>query len=71
MSMSDAEIKAAFDLFDKDKKGTIDAKELREVLKEIKEDESLAEPIIKALDRDGDGEISFDEFKKALGQCKS
>lgn len=68
---SEQQMKEAFDACDLDKKGSICAKEMGAVLKALGEDESLAEPMVKLMDKDGDGEVSFDEFKDALGKAKS
>ena len=56
---SDAELRAAFDVFDKDGNGTISADELRHLMKSIGEeltDQDIDE-MIKEADKDGDGNI--------------
>lgn len=65
---SEAEVKAAFDAFDKDGKGTICKKELRAVCDELKVQITEGEiaALIAEADADGDGEISYEEFKKTL-----
>merc|ERR1712039_153691 len=58
------EIKAAFDLFDSDGSGDIDAKELHVAMNalglEATKDE--IEKMIADVDEDGSGEIEFEEF---------
>ena len=62
------EILKAFRLFDDDETGKISFKNLKRVAKELGEnmtDEELQEMIDEA-DRDGDGEISEDEFLRIM-----
>ena len=62
--LSDEKLEAAFKLFDKDGSGSISSEEVKEVLgigKNI--DEKLWNEIILEVDANGDGEISFEEFK--------
>merc|ERR1712023_347034 len=58
------EIREAFDLFDTDGSGAIDAKELKVAMRalgfEPKKDE--IRKMISDIDKDGDGTIDFDEF---------
>merc|ERR1712216_671498 len=58
------EIREAFDLFDTDGSGCIDAKELKVAMRalgfEPKKDE--IRKMISDIDKDGDGTIDFDEF---------
>lgn len=58
-------LKDAFSVFDIDKNGSISADELQNVLRSLGEDCSLAEcrKMICGVDANGDGMISFDEFK--------
>lgn len=58
-------LKDAFSVFDIDKNGSITADELQNVLGSLGEDCSLGEcrRMIAGVDQDGDGMISFDEFK--------
>ncbi|VDO01724.1 unnamed protein product [Rodentolepis nana] len=63
------EIRAAFEIFDKDGNGSISADELRHVMKMLDENLTEAEiaAIIKEADSDGDGQISFEgEFISSL-----
>ncbi|KAI0235063.1 hypothetical protein LSAT2_014522 [Lamellibrachia satsuma] len=70
--MSEAQIREAFDACDADKSGKINCSELVKVLQAIgyadKAEES-ATAIIKEVDTNADGQISFDEFKAALAKC--
>merc|ERR1711994_951098 len=62
------EIRKAFRLFDDDETGFITLKNLRRVAKEIGEnmtDEELREMIDEA-DRDGDGQVSEEEFLRIM-----
>lgn len=57
-------LKKAFEMFDKDNSGTISAEEIKNVLglgKQI-ESEEVWNDIIKEVDVNGDGEVSFEEF---------
>uniref|UniRef100_H2ZDZ9 EF-hand domain-containing protein n=1 Tax=Ciona savignyi TaxID=51511 RepID=H2ZDZ9_CIOSA len=56
--------KEAFDLFDNNGGGTIDALELKETLESvgILLDEAEIHDVMMRLDKDGNGEIDFDEF---------
>lgn len=78
-ALSDREKVAArmcFDRFDKDKSGTIDARELQSIIGELLEvkltpDEfdSLTADVIKRGDKDGDGVIEFAEFANFYSKC--
>lgn len=58
-------LKEAFSVFDIDKNGAISADELQNVLKSLGDECSIGEcrKMISGVDRDGDGTISFEEFK--------
>lgn len=58
------EYRDAFEMFDKDKDGTITARELSNVLRSLNQDptEQELQEIIAELDYDGNGKIDFDEF---------
>ena len=63
-SDSDAELRAAFRVFDKDDNGTIDTAELRQLMKSIGEDltDEQIEEMIREADQDGDGSIDCEYF---------
>ncbi|XP_047313455.1 probable calcium-binding protein CML25 [Impatiens glandulifera] len=58
-------LREAFLVFDIDKNGSISAEELQNVLKSLGDDCSIAEcrRMISGVDSNGDGIISFEEFK--------
>ncbi|CAA7388782.1 unnamed protein product [Spirodela intermedia] len=59
------DLRDAFSVFDLDRDGSISADELARVLGKLGESASVAQcrRMIDGVDRDGDGLISFDEFK--------
>ncbi|KAK1428896.1 hypothetical protein QVD17_17736 [Tagetes erecta] len=61
---SKQEMKEAFDLFDTDGNGTIDAKELSNAMRALgfEMTKEQIEEMIAEVDRDGSGAIDFDEF---------
>ena len=63
-------IKEVFDLFDADDSGTIDVEELVEVFGTLGQEisELEAEDLIANFDKDGDGELSFEEFAEYFQQ---
>jgi calcium-dependent protein kinase len=65
--LTNEKLEVAFNLFDKDGGGSISANEVKEVLgigKNI--DEAIWNEIIHEVDGNGDGEISFLEFKTMM-----
>ena len=67
--LSDERLEAAFRIFDKDNNGFIDASEIRAVLGKGKNlDDGVWEELIQEVDINGDGEVSFKEFKKMMQQ---
>ncbi|RNA20015.1 Calmodulin [Brachionus plicatilis] len=63
------EIREAFDIFDRDKSGSISVKEMERVFKSLGIQASREEIrlVVKEMDIDGDGEISFEEFVRVMG----
>ncbi|XP_062154073.1 probable calcium-binding protein CML25 [Alnus glutinosa] len=63
-------LKDAFSTYDIDGNGLISADELHKVLKSLNDDYSLSEcqKMINRVDRNGDGMISFEEFKVMMLQ---
>lgn len=68
-SDTDAELLAAFRVFDTDNSGTISADELRAMLKSLGDNMSEKEinDLVREADTDGDNQISFEEFKIIMG----
>ena len=65
--LDDKLLKAAFDSFDVDGNGQIDIEELKLVLAVDDDmDDYVLENIIKQVDKDGDNEISYYEFKNMM-----
>merc|ERR1719453_1017300 len=65
--LSGNKLQTAFKMFDKDGGGTISTEEIREVLsvgQNLSED--IVNQIIKQVDENGDGEISYDEFAQMM-----
>jgi len=62
------ELKDAFAVFDTDKNGSIDRKELKRLMKKLGQALSEAEldAMMDEVDTNGDGEISFAEFKAMM-----
>lgn len=56
-------------MFDKDGSGTISKDEIKEALGGL--DEKLVEEIIREVDQNNDGEISFEEFEKMMSKMTS
>jgi calcium-binding protein CML len=66
---AEAELREAFAMYDLDKNGVISAKELHKVLRSLGERCSVGDcaRMIRSVDVDGDGCVSFEEFKKMMG----
>ena len=61
--LSDEKLKAAFQLFDDDGGGTVNATEVKEVLcPDMEGKDDIFDKIISDIDQDGNGEIDIDEF---------
>ena len=61
-------------MFDKDNSGTIERDEVKQILqgedaKNHVTDEMIEE-LIQDIDKDGDGNISFEEFRDMMARCK-
>ena len=68
--MNEPAVKAAFERFDADGSGSVDAKEIGEILKAANAEISPEEldTMLKRLDKDGSGELDRDEFLCLLNQ---
>ena len=64
MKPSTLKIKQTFDIFDRDGSGSIDLQELDKVLRTLGQNitELELQNLVTQLDKDGDGQIDFDEF---------
>jgi len=63
------ELKTAFELFDTDKSGFIDSKELQGVMSVlgVEVDDTELKNLVVQMDTTGDGQIEFAEFAEAMG----
>ena len=68
---TEADIIEVFKVFDNDGSGNISAEELKHILCNLEEPLTAGEVewIVGEADIDGDGTISFDEFKKMMMSC--
>ena len=67
--LSNNKLQTAFKMFDKDGGGTISIDEIKQVLSFGQNlDEEVVNQIIKQVDANGDGEISYDEFANMMLQ---
>lgn len=65
---TEAEIKEVFDQFDADGSGHIDSSEIKKICEQlgVEVSQSDIDELIQSADDNGDGKISFAEFKKAV-----
>ena len=68
--LTEKNLKIAFDVFDKDKSGGISASELKMLLGEsnVHTKDVVWKNMIKEIDLNGDGQISFEEFKNMMNK---
>jgi Ca2+-binding EF-hand superfamily protein len=66
--LQEEKLKEAFKLFDRDGSGEITASEIKEILGSGKKlaNEAIFDEIRKEVDVNGDGVISFEEFKQMM-----
>jgi len=67
-SYTDEEVRATFDAIDADKSGDIDLSELTAAIKAMAPttDDKTVQKMLALADEDGNGDISFDEFRKLI-----
>lgn len=67
--LNENNIKIAFDMFDRDGSGNVEVTEIATILGEgLKCDKHVWEEIVKEVDRDGNGQIDFMEFKEMMNK---
>ena len=68
--MTEKNLKQAFDLFDLDQNGFITPRELKHILgtKNQEMDDDEWKKLLEDFDKNRDGMINFDEFKKMMQQ---
>ena len=67
--VTEKNLKYAFDYFDKDHSGSLSPDEIREVLglnEDSEKTKQIVNDIIKDVDLNGDGQISYEEFKMMM-----
>ena len=70
--LSEQNLRFAFNMFDTNQDGTISRQELRGVFETgDKKDEALWNEIFDEVDTDGDGTITFEEFKESMEKVTS
>ena len=64
----DEDLRDAFNMFDSDRSGYIDRNEVRSLMKKLAQNltDEEVDLIMEECDTDGDGEISFEEFKAMM-----
>ena len=65
--LKDEKLRAAFNVYDKDNSGSIQTDEIRDVLgvgKNITEE--VWQQVVREVDENGDGEVSYEEFKMMM-----
>ena len=65
------ELRDAFAVFDTDGSGSIDRKELKRLMKKLGQalTEAEVDAMMDEVDSNGDGEISYEEFKHMMVRC--
>ena len=68
LRMEEEDLRDAFGMFDADRSGFIDRDEVRALMKKLAQTltEEEIDAIMEEVDTDGDGEISFQEFRAMM-----
>ena len=66
--LCESNLQAAFSVFDKDKSGKISSEEIKNFLGGQGINDKIFNEMIRQLDINGDGEISYKEFKEIMGK---
>jgi calcium-dependent protein kinase len=64
--LTEENLKIAFKTFDKDNSGILDAEEIKTALGIMDSDSEIIKEIINEIDQNGDGQISFEEFRNMM-----
>jgi calcium-dependent protein kinase len=64
--LSQKNLEMAFQTFDKDSSGKISKEEIMQIFNNAELDNSIFEKMVKEGDENGDGEISYEEFKNLM-----
>ena len=64
--LNNKNLRTAFELFDKDKSGSITASEVKAILGQESSSDHVWTDIIKEVDGNGDGQIEFEEFREMM-----
>jgi calcium-dependent protein kinase len=64
--LTDGNLKLAFAAFDRDNSGVLNQEEIKNILGVAGEENEIIKQIISEIDTNGDGDISFEEFKKLM-----
>jgi calcium-dependent protein kinase len=65
--LQDDKLQAAFKVYDKDDSGSISTDEIKDIIGVGKKiPKNIWDEVVQEVDANGDGEVSFDEFKTMM-----